>query len=146
MPAKRNPKKSRKPSPSRPDAQPTDVDALGRTPSTPMALLPGGASPNPVGSGAVVPDRVLPGGALPGSLRSGPVVPDGASPGAPLPGATSLPGVALPVEGLPGAMPIDPVSPRPTPPKAAPVDRRDPRSAGRGQRAGQARFYAFRRS
>ncbi|MFJ8582441.1 hypothetical protein [Micromonospora sp. NPDC093277] len=81
MPAKRSPKKSRKPSPSSPvDVTPTDLDAL-----------------------AVAP-------------------------------------VAKPV-ALPGTSEA-------TPPKAGPPSTgRDARLAGRGgQRAGQTRFYAFRRS
>ncbi|MCW3840080.1 hypothetical protein ONA70_08210 [Micromonospora yasonensis] len=78
MPAKRSPKKSRKPSsaPSLADVTPPDLDAL--------------AVPSPVA----------------------------------LPARTDTP----------------------PPPKAGPPTGRDARLAGRSQRAGQARFYAFRRS
>lgn len=76
MPAKRSPKKSRKPSPSLKDVTPTDLDTLAVTPAGPV-----------------------------------------------------------PVAATP-----------PTPPKAGPPAGRDARLAGRSQRAGQTRFYAFRRS
>ncbi|MFE9692928.1 hypothetical protein [Micromonospora sp. NPDC005806] len=78
MPAKRSPKKSRKPSPSLVDVTPTDLDALTVAPAVPVAL----------------PDR----------------------------------------------------ADSPPPPKAGPPAGRDARLAGRSQRAGQTRFYAFRRS
>ncbi|MFD2767865.1 hypothetical protein [Micromonospora eburnea] len=79
MPAKRSPKKSRKPSPSLVDVTPTDLDALAVAPVAKPVSLP----------------------------------------------------------EVPGA----------TPPKAGPPSTgRDARLAGRSQRAGQTRFYAFRRS
>ncbi|KKJ99138.1 hypothetical protein [Micromonospora sp. HK10] len=80
MPAKRSPKKSRKPSPSLKDVTPTDLDALAVMPADPVTL------PAPAG-------------------------------------------------GTP-----------PAPPKAGPPAGRDTRVVGRSQRAGQTRFYAFRRS
>ncbi|KAB1118389.1 hypothetical protein O7630_22075 [Micromonospora sp. WMMD718] len=78
MPAKRSPKKSRKPSPSLLEVTPADLDALTVAPSTPVALPQG--------------------------------------------------------------------SDTPTPPRSGPPAGRDARTVGRGQRAGQTRFYAFRRS
>jgi len=79
MPAKRSPKKSRKPSPSLVDVTPTDLDTLAVAPVVKPVAVPGE-------SGA-------------------------------------------------------------TPPKAGPPSTgRDARLVGRGQRAGQTRFYAFRRS
>ncbi|MFI7427536.1 hypothetical protein ACIBPB_11175 [Micromonospora sp. NPDC049836] len=80
MPAKRSPKKSRKPSPSLLEVTPTDLDALTVAPAEPVAV--------PTPSGAA----------------------------------------------------------KPAPPKAGPPAGRDARLAGRSQRAGQTRFYAFRRS
>ncbi|MFG2058830.1 hypothetical protein ACGFI9_32890 [Micromonospora sp. NPDC048930] len=81
MPAKRSPKKSRKPSPSLADVTPTDLDTLAVAPVAGSVALP---------------------------------TPAGATP--------------------------------PAPPKAGPPAGRGARLAGRSQRAGQARFYAFRRS
>ncbi|NES17033.1 MULTISPECIES: hypothetical protein [Micromonospora] len=81
MPAKRSPKKSRKPSPSLADVTPTDLEALTV---------------------------------------------------APVVGPVALPALA-------GATP-------PAPPKAGPPAGPDARLAGRSQRAGRTRFYAFRRS
>ncbi|GAA4577044.1 hypothetical protein GCM10023176_49820 [Micromonospora coerulea] len=46
----------------------------------------------------------------------------------------------------PVAPPVLPVVETPPPPKAGPPPGRDPRFAGRSQRAGQTRRYAFRRS
>ncbi|MEU4480752.1 hypothetical protein AB0F68_22255 [Micromonospora sp. NPDC023966] len=82
MPAKRSPKKSRKPSskPSLMDVTPPDVDALTVAPAVPVDV------------------------------------------------------------------PVLPAADTPSPPKAGPPPGRDPRLAGRSQRAGQTRRYAFRRS
>lgn len=98
MPAKRNPKKSRKQ--SSPQVTPPKLDALTVTP--PAVVLP----TEPVAS-AVSPDSVPP----PESLET-PV----------LPGASA------------------------TPPRSGPPAGRQARFTGRSQRAGQTRFYAFRRS
>ncbi|GHJ14245.1 hypothetical protein [Micromonospora sp. AKA38] len=102
MPAKRNPKKSRKPSSSPLGLTPTDLDALTVSPSTPVTLsvsTPGSASAGPVSAGSA---------------------PVGSEPA----GSTSARSA----------------------PKAGPSAGRDARLAGRSQRAGQNRFYAFRRS
>ncbi|PWU50948.1 hypothetical protein DLJ46_05930 [Micromonospora globispora] len=82
MPAKRNPKKSRKPSskPSLAELTPPDLDALTVAPAAPVDL------------------------------------------------------------------PAAPQAEAPSPPKAGPPPARDARFAGRSQRAGQTRRYAFRRS
>lgn len=98
MPAKRNPKKSRKQ--SSPQVTPPKLDALTLTP--PAVVLP----TEPVAS-AVSPDSVPPSESL-----ETPV----------LPGASA------------------------TPPRSGPPAGRQARFTGRSQRAGQTRFYAFRRS
>ncbi|MFD6691618.1 hypothetical protein ACWIGG_21380 [Micromonospora aurantiaca (nom. illeg.)] len=98
MPAKRNPKKSRKQ--SSPQVTPPKLDALTVTP--PAVVLP----TEPVAS-AVSPDSVPPSESL-----ETPV----------LPGASA------------------------TPPRSGPPAGRQARFTGRSQRAGQTRFYAFRRS
>ncbi|ADU08979.1 MULTISPECIES: hypothetical protein [Micromonospora] len=98
MPAKRNPKKSRKQ--SSPQVTPPKLDALTVTP--PAVVLP----TEPVAS-AVPPDTVPPSESL-----ETPV----------LPGASA------------------------TPPRSGPPAGRQARITGRSQRAGQTRFYAFRRS
>ncbi|MEU0962873.1 hypothetical protein [Micromonospora aurantiaca (nom. illeg.)] len=98
MPAKRNPKKSRKQ--SSPQVTPPKLDALTVTP--PAVVLP----TEPVAS-AVSPESVPPSESL-----ETPV----------LPGASA------------------------TPPRSGPPAGRQARFTGRSQRAGQTRFYAFRRS
>ena len=98
MPAKRNPKKSRKQ--SSPQVTPPKLDALTVTP--PAVVLP----TEPVAS-AVSPESVPPWESL-----ETPV----------LPGASA------------------------TPPRSGPPAGRQARITGRSQRAGQTRFYAFRRS
>lgn len=98
MPAKRNPKKSRKQ--SSPQVTPPNLDALTVTP--PAVVLP----TEPLAS-AVSPDTV----------------PLPASPEAPV--LSSAPA---------------------TPPRSGPPAERQARFNGRSQRAGQTRFYAFRRS
>ncbi|MEV7265479.1 hypothetical protein AB0N38_18175 [Micromonospora aurantiaca] len=98
MPAKRNPKKSRKQ--SSPQVTPPKLDALTVTP--PAVVLP----TEPLAS-AVSPDSVPPSESL-----ETPV----------LPGASA------------------------TPPRSGPPAGRQARYTGRSQRAGQTRFYAFRRS
>ncbi|OHX06223.1 hypothetical protein [Micromonospora sp. WMMB235] len=98
MPAKRNPKKSRKQ--SSPQVTPPKLDALTVTP--PAVVLP----TEPVAS-AASPDTVPPSESL-----ETPV----------LPGASA------------------------TPPRSGPPAGRQARFTGRSQRAGQTRFYAFRRS
>ncbi|ADL48343.1 hypothetical protein [Micromonospora aurantiaca (nom. illeg.)] len=98
MPAKRNPKKSRKQ--SSPQVTPPKLDALTVTP--PAVVLP----TEPVAS-AVSPDSVSP--------SDSPEIPV-------LPGASA------------------------TPPRSGPPAGRQARFTGRSQRAGQTRFYAFRRS
>lgn len=82
MPAKRNPKKSRKPSskPTLAELTPADLDTLAVAPAAPVAL------------------------------------------------------------------PASPQAETPPPPKAGPPPGREARFAGRSQRAGQTRRYAFRRS
>ncbi|MFI6132189.1 hypothetical protein [Micromonospora sp. NPDC051141] len=111
MPAKRNPKKSRKPSSSPLGLTPTDLDALSASPSTPVILpvaTPGSAFVDPVSAG------------------SAPIEPEPA-------GSTSV-----------GSTSVGSTSAR-SAPKAGPSAGRDARLAGRSQRAGQNRFYAYRR-
>ncbi|MFJ8833763.1 hypothetical protein [Micromonospora aurantiaca] len=115
MPAKRNPKKSRKQ--SAPQVTTPNLDALTVTP--PAVVLP---TVSPVGlptepaAPAVSPDAVSP-------VLAAPTVPPSESPETPvLPGASA------------------------TPPRSGPPAGRQVRLTGRSQRAGQTRFYAFRRS
>ncbi|MDO3687528.1 hypothetical protein [Micromonospora sp. C28ISP2-4] len=101
MPAKRNPKKSRKQ--SAPQVAPRKLDALSVAP--PAVVLP--ADP-------VLPtEPVLPADPVPSTVPPEiPVLPGGSS----------------------------------TPPRSGPPAGRQARLTGRSQRAGQTRFYAFRRS
>ncbi|MEH0936913.1 hypothetical protein [Micromonospora psammae] len=62
MPAKRNPKKSRRPAPSVAEVTPPDLDALTVAPSAPV--------PPPTGTSPTVPARETP----PPPPRTGPVV------------------------------------------------------------------------
>lgn len=117
MPAKRNPKKSRRqPAPN--------LDALTATP--PAVVLPTEPG-SPVGS----PETVAP-------ALAAPTIPSAAEAPAVSPafaaGSVSLPEIPVP----PGAST--------TPPRSGPPAGRQPRLTGRSQRAGQTRFYAFRRS
>ncbi|MBQ1045577.1 hypothetical protein KBX03_23995 [Micromonospora sp. C72] len=102
MPAKRNPKKSRKQ--SSPQGIPPNLDALAVRP--PAVVLPTEPVAPAVASGA-------------SAEAAGPV---------------SLPETPV----LPGASA--------TPPRSGPPAGRQARLGGRSQRAGQTRFYAFRRS
>ena len=107
MPAKRNPKKSRKPSSSPLGLTPTELDALTVSPPRPVTLSV----------------------STPGSALAGPVSAGSAPVGSEPAGSTSA--------GSTSAR---------SAPKAGPSAGRDARLAGRSQRAGQNRFYAFRRS
>ena len=107
MPAKRNPKKSRKP--SAPQVTPPKLDALTASPP------------------AVV---------LPTELAAPTVSPDAVSPVPAVPAVSPSESLETPV--LPGASA--------TPPRSGPPAGRQARFTGRSQRAGQTRFYAFRRS
>ena len=121
MPAKRNPKKSRKQ--SSPQVTTPNLDALTVTP--PAVVLPtepAASTVSPVvlptepAAPAVSPDAVSP-------VLAAPTVPPSESPETPvLPGASA------------------------TPPRSGPPAGRQARFTGRSQRAGQTRFYAFRRS
>ncbi|MEU1762578.1 hypothetical protein ACFYON_15655 [Micromonospora sp. NPDC005686] len=107
MPAKRNPKRSRKQ--SAPQVTPPKLDAL--TVAPPTVVLPA----EPV-TPTVSPDAVSPALATP----------------------TVSPSESLETPALPGASA--------TPPRSGPPAGRQARFTGRSQRAGQTRFYAFRRS
>ncbi|MFI2712843.1 hypothetical protein ACH495_22235 [Micromonospora sp. NPDC018662] len=127
MPAKRSPKKSRKPSSSPLGLTPTDLDALTASPSTPVTLsvsTPGSALAVPVSAGSAPVGSESAGSTPAGSgpVGSGPV------------GSTSA-----------GSTPVGSAAAR-SAPKAGPPAGRDARLAGRSQRAAQNRFYAFRRS
>ncbi|MEH0828868.1 MULTISPECIES: hypothetical protein [Micromonospora] len=123
MPAKRNPKKSRKQ--SSPQVTPPNLGALTVTP--PAVVLP----TEPLAP-AVSPDPVSP-------VVAAPTVSPVITAGVPAvdAGSVSLPeSPETPV--LPGASA--------TPPRSGPPSGRQARLGGRSQRAGQTRFYAFRRS
>ena len=107
MPAKRNPKKSRKQ--SAPQVTPPKLDAL--TVAPPAVVLP-----------------------------TAPATPTVSPVGLPTEAAASTvsPSESLETPVLPGAPA--------TPPRSGPPAGRQARFTGRSQRAGQTRFYAFRRS
>nr|WP_030503136.1 hypothetical protein [Micromonospora purpureochromogenes] len=129
MPAKRNPKKSRKQSP--PQGTPPNLDALTVRP--PAVVLP----TEPVAS-AVSPDTVSP-------IVAAPTVP----PSADAPTVSPVITAGAPAGSV--SLPESPEIPaRPsasaTPSRSGPPAERQARFNGRSQRAGQTRFYAFRRS
>ena len=107
MPAKRNPKKSRKQ--SAPQVAPPKLDAL--TVAPPAVVLPT-APATPTVSAVGLPAEPAASTVSPSESPESPV----------LPGASA------------------------TPPRSGPPAGRQARFTGRSQRAGQTRFYAFRRS
>ncbi|WBC01779.1 hypothetical protein [Micromonospora sp. WMMA1976] len=120
MPAKRNPKKSRKQ--SSPQVTTPNLDALMETPpavvlpTEPLASVSPVVLPTEPAAPAVSPDAVSP-------VLAAPTVSPSESPETPvLPGASA------------------------TPPRSGPPAGQQARFTGRSQRAGQTRFYAFRRS
>ncbi|WFF06594.1 hypothetical protein O7622_26705 [Micromonospora sp. WMMD1076] len=127
MPAKRNPKKSRKQSTP-------NLDALT---VTPPAVVP----PTEPLASTVSPDAVPPTVAAPtvspaaDAPAVSPVI--GAMVPAVAAGSVSLP-ESPEIPALPGASA--------KPPRSGPPSGRQARLGGRSQRAGQTRFYAFRRS
>ncbi|MCT2280274.1 hypothetical protein ACGFJ4_21980 [Micromonospora chalcea] len=136
MPAKRNPKKSRKQSP--PQGTPPNLDALTVRP--PAVVLP----TEPVAS-AVSPDTVSPIVAAPTVPSAIDAVPSTATaPTVPPVIGAGVPAVAAGSVALPEA-PVVPGASA-TPPRSGPPAGRQARFSGRSQRAGQTRFYAFRRS
>ncbi|MCZ7427887.1 hypothetical protein O7607_19305 [Micromonospora sp. WMMA1949] len=121
MPAKRNPKKSRKQ--SAPQVAPPKLDAL--TVAPPAVVLPT-APATPTVSAVGLPTEAA---------------------------ASTVSAVGLPAEPAastvsPSESPESPVLPgaSATPPRSGPPAGRQARFTGRSQRAGQTRFYAFRRS
>ncbi|MFE2614606.1 hypothetical protein ACFXA2_13430 [Micromonospora chalcea] len=120
MPAKRNPKKSRKQ--SSPQVTPPALDAL--TVEPPAMVLPAEPVAPTVSLDAAPPTATAP-------LVS-PAI--GAGVPAVAAGSVSLPETPV----LPGASA--------TPTRSGPPAGRQARLGGRSQRAGQTRFYAFRRS
>ncbi|MFJ1541600.1 hypothetical protein ACIODS_23915 [Micromonospora chalcea] len=135
MPAKRNPKKSRKQSP--PQVTAPTLDALTAAP--PAVLLPTEPLASAVSSEAVPSTATAP--TVPPAIdavstATAPTVPPVIGAGVPAVAAGS---VALPeAPVVPGASA--------TPPRSGPPAGRQARFSGRSQRAGQTRFYAFRRS
>ncbi|WP_433494024.1 hypothetical protein ACQP26_23475 [Micromonospora sp. CA-248089] len=117
MPAKRNPKESRKQSAPK-------LDALTVTP--PEVVLP----TEPPAS-AVSPDSVPP-------IVAAPTVSPVIGAGVPAVAAGSESPQSPEIPALPGASA--------KPPRSGPPSGRQARLGGRSQRAGQTRFYAFRRS
>ncbi|MFI5834786.1 hypothetical protein ACIA5A_14035 [Micromonospora sp. NPDC051300] len=140
MPAKRSPKKSRRSSPP----TPTPPDGASAVPALSDAALPASLRLG----------EVVPGGSVrpgePGGRLDAPVLPGVAAPAASTP-VESLSGLVAPGAPVPGdepsgATPGEPNPTRPAPPKAGPPGGRGTRMKGNSQRAGQTRFYAFRRS
>ncbi|MDW3849599.1 hypothetical protein NMK34_23585 [Micromonospora sp. BRA006-A] len=138
MPAKRNPKKSRKQ--SVPQVIPPKLDALTVAPPTvalpteplsPTVSLE--AVPSTATASAVPPTATA--SAVPSTATASTVPPAiGAGVSAVAAGSVALPEAPV----VPGASA--------TPPRSGPPAGRQARFSGRSQRAGQTRFYAFRRS
>ena len=129
MPAKRNPKKSRKQ--SSPQVTTPNLDALTVTP--PAVALP--TEPlSPTVSLEAVPSTAT-ASTVPSTATASTVPPAiGAGVSAVVAGSVALPEAPV----VPGASA--------TPPRSGPPAGRQARFSGRCQRAGQTRFYAFRRS
>ncbi|KAB1902737.1 hypothetical protein J5U46_18090 [Micromonospora tulbaghiae] len=135
MPAKRNPKKSRKQSASQ--VTPPKLDAL--TVAPPAVVLPTEPAA-PTVSAVVLPTESAAPTVSPMGLPTEPAAPTVSPDAVPpvLAAPTVSPSESLETPVLPGASA--------TPPRSGPPAGRQARFTGRSQRAGQTRFYAFRRS
>ncbi|MGA4687951.1 MULTISPECIES: hypothetical protein [Micromonospora] len=131
MPAKRNPKKSRKQSAPK-------IDALTVTP--PAVVLPTEPEASTVSPDPVPPIVVAP--AVPPAI--GAVTPTATAPTVPPAIGAGVSAVVAGSVAPPEALVVPGASV--TPPRSGPPAGRKARLSGRSQRAGQTRFYAFRRS